>query len=287
MLLRTFEAVIRAGSFSGAARALACVQSNITARIRRLEGHYGQPLFDRGKGGASLTPLGERLHAHAVDLLARLDAVERDMLDASGAAAGLRLGAMETTAAGRLPRLLAALRAAHPAAPVSLAAGPTGELLADVWARRLDAALVAGPVDTDRFRGVEAFRERLVLVRPVEGAAGPLLAFRRSCSYRGAAEAWLRATGRADTEIVELGTLDGMIGCVEAGMGIAVLPEQVVAPRAGPGLAVDPLPDAIADTVTHLVWRLDHRPSRVHETLVGLIAGQAPTGAPCASRPAT
>ncbi|MEO0763508.1 MAG: LysR substrate-binding domain-containing protein, partial [Pseudomonadota bacterium] len=125
------------------------------------------------------------------------------------------------------------------------------------------------------------------LVRPAAGAAGPLLAFRRSCSYRGAAEAWLRATGRADTEIVELGTLDGMIGCVEAGMGIAVLPEQVVAPRAGPGLAVDPLPDAIADTVTHLVWRLDHRPSRVHETLVGLIAGQAPTGAPCASRPAT
>ena len=271
--LKTFLAVVDGGSFSAAARDLHCVQSNVTARIRRLEQHLGQSLFERGRGGARLTAFGERLRRHAEDLLARFDAAERDLLDAAGASAPLRLGSMETTAAVRLPPLLKALKQACPKAPVSLRTGPTGELLSLLWERKLDAAFVAGPIDRGRFRSSLAFREELVLVRSGnEALAGPLLAFRTGCSYRGTAETWLRGQGRGDCEIIEMGTLEGILGCVAAGMGFTVAPLSAVAAyRGADALATSALPKRFAEVETHLAWRLDHKPPQAQVALGRLL----------------
>ena len=58
-LLRTLVSVADQGSFSAAAAlSMNCVQSNITLRIKRLEDHFGQPIFERGRGGARLTAFG-------------------------------------------------------------------------------------------------------------------------------------------------------------------------------------------------------------------------------------
>ena len=258
-LLQTFMAVTESRSFSAAAPLLHCVQSNVTARIRRLEAQLGGTLFERGKNGARLTQLGERLRPHAVELLLRFEEAERDLRDAAGNSAPLRLGAMETTAAVRLPPLLKAVMHLCPAAPVSLHTGPTAELLELVWDRKLDAAFVAGPVDRNRFCSSIAFQETLVAVHAQDSVgAMPLLAFRQGCSYRAVAEAWLRDLGRSDTAIVEMGTLDGILGCVEAGIGFAVVPEaSASAYRNAQELRSTPLPTPFAISHTHLVWRRD------------------------------
>ncbi len=278
VLLRSFTAVAAAGSFSGAADALGCVQSNVTARIRRLENHFGQSVFERGRGGARLTRFGERLLTHAEDLLSRFEAAERELLDQAGGRAPLRIGAMETTAALRLPPLLKALRDAAPEAPISLHTGPTAELLRMVWDRRLDAAFVAGPVDLNRFDSVEAFNERLAAASAVgpdrncantDRPVGPLIAFRQGCSYRATAEAWLKAQGRMDVETIEMGTLDGILGCVAAGLGFAVVPEAAMpGSRMADDLRCDALPDPFGLTVTHLVWRRDQTPVRALSVLL-------------------
>lgn len=275
VLLRSFTAVATAGSFSAAADSLGCVQSNVTARIRKLEDHFGQPVFERGRGGARLTRFGERLLAHADDLLARFEAAERDLLDAAGARAPLRLGAMETTAALRLPSLLKKLRDAAPGAPITLHTGPTGELTRMVWERRLDAALVAGPIDDDRFCAAPAFEERLVAAADAhaERAEGPLIAFRHGCSYRAVAEAWLRAEGRMDVETIEMGTLDGILGCVAAGLGFAVAPEAAVSgARVSQDLVSTPLPLPFGASTTWLIWRRDQPTITALSVLRDLIA---------------
>jgi len=213
LLLRTFMSIIETGSFSASAQEMHCVQSNITSRIRRLETHLGQPVFERGRGGARVTEFGQLLRQHAEDLLPRFDAAERDLLDAAGVSAPLRLGAMETTAAARLPSMLKALKQLCPTAPISLRTGPTGELVSLLWGRKIDTAFVASPIDESRFRSVPAFREHLVLARSATNdQAGPLLAFRSGCSYRATAESWLRSDGKSDTEIIEMGTLEGILG---------------------------------------------------------------------------
>lgn len=269
VLLRTFLAVAETGSFSAAAAELNCVQSNVTARIRRLEQHLTQPVFERGRGGASLTELGERLRGHAEEIVARVEAAERDLLDAAGASAPLRLGSMETTAAVRLPDVLKRLRNDCPKAPVSLRTGTTGELLRLLWQRKIDAAFVAGPLDS-RFRGVVAFRERLVAARARTAVvADTLFAFRTGCSYRTTAEAWLRGLGRGDADIVEMGTLEGILGCVEAGMGVAVLPASAVGARHGAEpLDITALPDPLQHVETLLAWRYDRAPTHAHRALI-------------------
>jgi LysR family transcriptional regulator, cell division regulator len=273
MLLRTFLAVAETGSFSAAASRLNCVQSNVTARVRRLEEHFGKAAFERGRGGARLTGFGERLRSHAEDLLIRFEAAERDLLDVAGARAPLKLGAMESAAAARLPPIIKALKHAFPLAPISLRTGPTAELLALVWGRKLDAAFVAGPVDRDRFHAAAAFREVLVVARSrSERREGPLLAFRTGCTYRAVAESWLRGVGRGDTEAIEMGTLEGILGCVEAGMGFAVAPESAVQTFRGVGaLELEPLPPAFGIVETLLAWRIDHRPTEAHLALCHLL----------------
>ncbi len=259
LLLKTFMAVIESGSFSGAADELNSVQSNITSRIKKLEEHFGQPVFERGRGGARLNAFGERLRVHAEDLLLRFEQAERELLDAAGANAPLRIGSMETTAAVRLPGVLKQLKQTSPQLPISLRTGPTAEIISLLWDRKIDAAFVAGPVDESRFRSVPAFVEELMVARPKAGGeANALLAFRAGCSYRSVAESWLRDQGKSDTEILEMGTLEGILGCVDVGMGFAVAPKLAIASYRGvEDLVLSPLPKPFGATETLLAWRID------------------------------
>ncbi len=273
LLLETFLTVTEAGSFSKAAELMNCVQSNITARIKRLEAHFGQALFERGRGGARTTDFGSEVQQQARRLLATHHQVERQLMDAAGRSAKFRLGSMETTAGARLPPLLKRLSDQFPGARLSLRTAPTGELTAMVWERQLDAALVAGPIDESRFHSIQAFQETLVVAQPIKGQPElSLLAFRASCSYRNIANQWLRLNGCMDTKVIEMGTLDGMLGCVEAGMGFAIFPESAIKTyRHFDNLEIKPLPKGLAEVTTHLIWRYDHKPSAVHQAFGGYL----------------
>ena len=267
-------AVAEAGSFSAAAEKLCCVQSNVTARIRKLETFLGGTVFERSKAGARLTPLGDRLFDHATDLINRFDAAEADLLDAAGGAAPLRLGTMQTTLGARLPALLKSLGDRLPNAPITLNAGPTAYLLRNLWERQLDAAFVTGPVDPDRFHACEAFDETLVLVeRADKPGSDTLLAFRDGCSYRSIAQSWLRESGRSDTPVRDMGSLEGILGCVEAGLGFAVAPQAALGNyRPAEAFRLSTLPRHFAEAPTVLAWRIDTRPTRTLHTLMDILS---------------
>lgn len=287
-LFVTFMAVAETGGFSSAGERLGCVQSNVTARIRRLEDHLGGRLFERGRNGAALTAFGRLAHERVRKALDTLSSLERELIEASGGSAPLRLGAMETTAAARLPKLMAKLRKQCPDATVTLQTGPTARLLDMVWNRQLDAAFVAGPIDPDRFHAVSAFNEQLfafwrtnILSKETQGHASPLsdtdtlLAFSEGCSYRASAQAWLREKGHADIKVMEMGSLDAMIGCAAAGMGMVVVP-KAAARRIGESkqLAAYALPAEFGEVTTHLVSRHDEKPVRALKILTQFLSSR-------------
>ena len=109
--IATFAAVARHGGITRAAAALNTVQSNVTARVQALELELGVALFDRHSRGVSLTAAGRRLLPYAE----RLASISREAVMAArddGVAKGpLAIGSMETTAAVRLPPMLARLQA--------------------------------------------------------------------------------------------------------------------------------------------------------------------------------
>ena len=85
--LEAFLAVVRAGSFSAAAKALYRTQPAISQTIKRLEDEVGRPLFDRASRRGLLTDAGRVLAVHAERLLCRLTGAETAAVVNNNAAA--------------------------------------------------------------------------------------------------------------------------------------------------------------------------------------------------------
>jgi LysR family transcriptional regulator, cell division regulator len=239
--LMTFAVVARTGGITRAAEELNTVQSNVTQRVKALEAEIGAALFERHSRGMTLTGAGRRLLPYAQ----RMAALSREAMLAArddGEPKGpLAIGSMETTAAVRLPPLLADFHRQFPAVRLSLRTATTADLVAGVLDGSLDGAFVAGPIEHAELVSTIAFREELVLVtarrwktlaelRAGTPLSGPTaLVFRTGCTYRQRLEQILTEFGWPSAIRFELGTLDGMIGCVAADMGVTLLPRAVVA----------------------------------------------------------
>ncbi len=265
--LKMFEAVARHGSMNRAALELHTVQSNVTARIRALEEEIGVALFHRHARGVSLTSAGHRLLpfvARFKKLVADAQSAARDDGQPKGP---LLLGAMETTLALRLSPKLVAFARACPDVRLAVTTGATSRLVADVLEYRLDGAFVAGPVDHPDLYGETIFREELVLVtattitRPRGLAAMDELktiVFQIGCSYRQRLDALLAELGVVISNPLEFGSLDAVIACVSAGIGVTLLPKGVVGDAHRDGkVAVHALPPEKAQADTLFVRRHD------------------------------
>lgn len=286
--LATFAAVARTGGITRAAENLNTVQSNVTQRIKALEAEIGAALFERHSRGMSLTGAGRRLLPYAE----RMAALAREALLAArddGEAKGpLAIGSMETTAAVRLPTLLADFHRRFPAVSLTLRTAPTADLAGFVLDGTLDGAFIAGPIEHDDLAFVTAFTEELVLIsarrfatlaalRAATPQSGPTaLVFRIGCTYRHRLEQIFTEFGWPSASRCELGTLDGMIGCVAAGMGVALLPRAVVArSEFADAVSVHALPPDMAAVETLFVHR---KAAHLSSTLACFIESLAPRG---------
>jgi DNA-binding transcriptional LysR family regulator len=263
--LRIFEAVARLGGMNRAAGELHTVQSNVTARIRALEDELGTVLFERHSRGVTLTAAGRRLLPYAARIRHLLDDARRVVADDGTPRGSLTLGTLETTAAMRLSPLLATYTGKYPQVDLVLRTGTTSELVDDVLAHRLQGAFVCGPVDHPDLVSEVVFREDLVVLSARSARALDdllrtadlrIIVLRAGCSYRQRLEAILAARGVVGVRVLEFGTLEAILGCVAAGLGITLLPRSIVEPsRRGDELAVHELPADEARVETLFVRR--------------------------------
>src|SRR5437588_11383101 len=138
--LLTFSTVARLGGITRAADELNTVQSNVTNRVKALEAEIGTQLFERHSRGMTLTGAGRRLLPYAQ----RMAALSREAMlaarDEGEPKRPLAIGSMETTAAVRLPSLLAEFHRRLPAVRHSSPATNTAEYVSCVLDRTFDAA---------------------------------------------------------------------------------------------------------------------------------------------------
>ncbi len=235
--LAFFLAAAQASSIGGAAKTLNTVQSNVTGRIRRLEDDLGAALFHRHARGVELTAAGERLLPFAIEI-ARLFEGGRQAVASHGRPQGeLLIGAMETTAALRLGDVISGFSHAFPDVHLTLRTGSTAALLDMVLRAKIEAALVCGPIVHPDLAASHVFTEELVLLSGpshsgLDGALHTgrtrIFVLSRGCSYRQHLEALLLRRGIAAVEVAEYGTVDAVLGCVAAGMGVTLLPAALV-----------------------------------------------------------
>lgn len=269
--LTIFRAVVRENGVTRAALKLNRVQSNVTTRIRQLEETLGTALFVRDGRRLVLTPAGETLLPYAERLLALAEEA-RHAVSENRPQGRLRLGTMESTAASRLPRVLAAYHRRWPQVTLELATGVTRALIESVRTFDVDAAVMARPIEPDalgagQFDTVPVFREELTLVTPrgqdpttlaQEPASLTLVAFERGCAYRSYAMRWYEQQGIRPARVLELASYHAIIACVAAGAGVAVAPRSVLElARLDDGVDVHPLGE-LGQVDTLLVWRKGH-----------------------------
>jgi LysR family transcriptional regulator, cell division regulator len=269
--LRIFEAVARLGGMNRAAAELNTVQSNVTARIRTLEEQLGIQLFHRTSRGVSLTAAGTRLLPYAARMARLLDEARRAALDDGTPRGRLTVGSLETTAALRLTPLLSAFLARYPEIDFVLRTGTSCELVDLVLDGSVEGALVCGPVNHPELTHETIYAEDLVLLTApgvvsvedyLQAGDVRIVVLRAGCSYRLILEGWLARRGVVGPRRLEFGTLEAIIGCVAAGLGITLLPRALIGGVWREGkVACIPLPGEGGRVETVFIRRRDERPS--------------------------
>lgn len=265
--LRVFEAVARHGVMNRAAAELNTVQSNVTARIRALEETLGAALFRRHSRGVALTEAGMRLLPYAARVRQLLAEARRAVADDGTPAGPLAIGSLESTAAFRLSPMLARFAASHPRVDLALRTGTTAEMVEAVLDRRVAGAFVCGPVRHPDLDAEAMLDEELALasapsLRSLDALARlpavKIVVLRAGCSYRQRLEEALARRGVIAPRILEFGTLDAILGCVAAGIGVTLLPRGLLAPAHRDGrIALHALAPDEARVETLFVRRAD------------------------------
>ncbi|HEU5320731.1 MAG TPA: LysR substrate-binding domain-containing protein [Methylomirabilota bacterium] len=265
--LHIFKTVAEQGGITKAAMELHRVQSNVTTRVKQLEKRLGTRLFLRHNRRLVLSPEGKLLLRYA-DRLLRLSSEAEAALRSGTPRGTLQIGALESTAATRLPPLLSRYHRTYPDVRIELVTGTTGALIARVMNHHIEAAFVAEPFSADELETQAVFSEELVLIAPSNSPKirtpkdighATIIAFARGCSYRRRLEAWLGRASVVPERVMEFASYHAIVACVAAGAGIAVVPRSVI--RTVPAekdVVAYALPSGVARARTLLVWRRGH-----------------------------
>ncbi|MDP9311350.1 MAG: LysR family transcriptional regulator [Chloroflexota bacterium] len=284
--LRIFAAVARASSFTRAADDLDLRQPTVSQQIQVLERGLRTPLFERMGRRVQLTPAGEALLPYAERLLALAGEAETATREAAGLAARtLRLGVGNTLATYILPDLLARLRWERPDVIVQVQVGNTEQLIAAVVDHRVELALVGAPL-SHPLLAIHAFlRDALVVIVPPDDewaerrAIGlgelqsrPLLQREEGSALQASVNELLRDHGIVPERTITLGNLEAIKRSVEAGLGVAIVPELAVRREVRADmLRALPFGDVQLRRVFNYIHQRDRNPTPAAQVFIDLL----------------
>lgn len=262
--LEVFRAIADEGSVTAAANKLHRVPSNISTRLRQLEEELGTELFSREKLRLHITDAGRTLLDYANRILA-LTEEARVRVSSQHPAGVFTLGAIESTAAVRLPPLIARYHQTWPEVELDLSTGPSGAMTDGLLAGEFSAVFIDGPPKHPQLEGIPVFNEEMVLISslnhpPVSNASeisgSTIYAFRANCSYRRLFENWFARENASPGKIFEMESYHGILACVSAGAGLALIPKSMLESMPGrDSVSAWPLAGGMGELAIWLVWR--------------------------------
>ncbi|WP_434768581.1 LysR family transcriptional regulator [Pseudomonas triticicola] len=230
-----FKAVADLGSIVRASERLHCVPSNITNRIKLLERELGVDLFIRKGRGLIISPSGRLFLGYTNKILSLCEESQRALDPLSAPSGELRIGAIESSATGRLPKVLSRYHQLYPKVQMQFSTGDWSQLSAEVVDHKLDGAIIAVRPEHSDIESIEIYEEDLVLI--ASPSAGPLnhpedlqgvdlFMWPEGCPYRRTLVAWLERHSISNpiTSIASYGTI---LGCVSAGAGVSLVPKGI------------------------------------------------------------
>lgn len=260
--LEIFQVVAEKGTISAAAKELSYVQSNVTARIQKLENELKTPLFNRHNRGMKLTPEGKKLLVYSDKILSLTNEMKKVIQSKEEPAGKLEIGTVETVI--QLPYILAAYSKKYKDVDLSLISGVTDKLQEDVLNHKLDGAFVTETELHPDLVSHDVFNEELVLISDMKATSleqlkdEPFLCFSEGCGYRARLERWYKDQNVKPKKVMEFGTLETILSSVSVGLGVTYVPRTAVSHLEKKGLVqCHALPKKYSQINTIFIRRAD------------------------------
>lgn len=270
--LRYLVAVADERHFGRAAESCYVSQPTLSTQIRKLERELGVELVERNPRRIALTPAGEQVVERARVVLSETDSIHEIARRSRDPESGtVRVGLFPTLGPYLLPHVVPTVRQRFPHLELLLVEEKTEEVLADLREGRLDAGVLALPVDDDRLHAEYLFAEDFVLAVP---AGDPLAAGRSTASLdvlsgesvllledghclRDQALAVCQLHGANERGGFRATSLETLRQMVAAGVGVTLLPELSVRPPvpAMPDISLIRFTDPVPRRQIAMFWR--------------------------------
>lgn len=285
--LQTLLAIVQHGGFAAAAQQVNLTASAVSQQITALEAEVGAQLFDRSRRPPALTSKGAEVVRSARSILQIVSETKATMK--GGHVGGtFAFGTLRTAGNSIVPNALAQMRTAYPDLAYRLQIGMSEALMADVASGQLDAALVADHIAVPpSLHWTPVLSEPLVVLIPPGTQAGTLEELLRSVPYVRY-RTGVPLARQIDTEIarynvtprqiVSVNTMTAVTGCVQAGIGFAVIPYVAMQDRLAASLSWIPFGKPPLNRRLGLVQRPNSRRQEVIAFLTDAlrIAGRPP-----------
>jgi DNA-binding transcriptional LysR family regulator len=228
VLAESLVAVADAGTVTGAARRVHISQSALSRRLQQLESDLGAQLLVRGRNGAELTEAGRLAVVECRGLLARYDAMRRDIAEHLGLRRGtVVLGGGATVTSSLLPAAIAAFRANYPAIRFQVKEAGSAQIVDAVARGLIQIGIVTLPVIHDDLELASLVDDEIVLVArrddPLRPSADPadlrgrgVIAFEAGSAIRRIVDTSLSAAGIEVEVTMELRSVPSMLQMVSA-----------------------------------------------------------------------
>jgi DNA-binding transcriptional LysR family regulator len=262
--LKTLIALIETGSITATAQRLNRVPSAITIRLQQLEDDLGTPLFMREKKSLVATPKAMLLYQYAKQIIELADEAEHK-IKSDQPYGPLRVGALESMAASKLPLPLARLYETYPTIELELVTGIRDTLYQSLIDGALDVALIGDAPQNPILDRTLIFDEELIIIAPkghspiltpshTENAT--VLVFKEGCSYRDRLLSWYQLFNMTPKRIAEVTSYHTILGGVAAGMGIAIIPKSMLDIFPNKDLlSIHPINTELGRIQIELIWR--------------------------------
>jgi len=277
--LKIFESVAANGSFTKAAEDMFTVQSNVTARIKSLEEELKVDLFTRTSRKVALTSAGETFMLYSRKINQLLNEAKQQLNLTDRLSGTLRIGCIETTMALKVPGVINHFTDKYPDVELTFKADNSSNLINDVLNYKLDAAFVVAPVIIPQLSTHLIKEEKLVIVtakshpdiKNLDEQPVKIVVFDQGCSYRPRLEVWLSNKGITNYQCTLLNTLEGIVNFVEAGVGITILPDELISKLYyNRQLSTYPVEGNLGKLTTVLAYRNDVALSKAMQVFMGL-----------------
>lgn len=264
LTLECFLAVAEMGSFTRAAIKVGRTQSAVSQQIAKLESQIGKPVFLRGRN-LTLTPEGEILLSYAKKIV-QLNRDVMDRLRQPELQGKVRFGLPEDFASVFLADVLTEFASLHPRILLNVECDLTLTLLERFKNKEFDLVLVKMSRPEDFPNGIDVWSEILEWVGDQEffdssqEEAVPLVLSPQPCVYRSRAIKALEEKRRKWRIVFSSHSYASTIAAVRAGMGVTVLPRNMV-PDDLPTIKLSPDIPNLDDTHVSLLKHDNQNPA--------------------------